>query len=78
VTEQLLHPLVFLLASPLLLGVMVKVKAFFAGRRGAPLLQQYFDIWRLLRKEMVLSRTSSSRDPPPGWFLPSWPVCSFP
>ena len=56
---ELLHPFVFLLASPLLLGVVVKVKAFFAGRRGAPLLQPYFDIWRLLRKEMVLSRTTT-------------------
>ena len=56
---QLLHLFVFLLASPLLLGVVVKVKAFFAGRRGAPLLQAYYDVCRLLRKEMVLSRTTT-------------------
>lgn len=58
-TEQLLHPLIFLLVSPFLLGVIVKVKAFFAGRRGSPLLQAYYDIWRLLQKEMVLSRTTT-------------------
>ncbi|MBI3126276.1 MAG: NADH-quinone oxidoreductase subunit H [Candidatus Tectomicrobia bacterium] len=58
-TARLLHPVVFLLGAPLLLGVVVKVKALAAGRKGAPLLQLYFDIWRLLRKEMVLSRTTT-------------------
>jgi formate hydrogenlyase subunit 4 len=45
--------------SPLLPGVINRVKAFFAGRRGPPLLQAYFDLWKLLRKGAVYSRTTT-------------------
>lgn len=48
-----------LLLSPLILGVINRTKAFFAGRRGPPLLQPYFDLWKLLRKGAVYSRTTS-------------------
>ncbi len=48
-----------LMAPPLLVGVINRVKARFAGRRGPPLLQPYRDLARLLRKDMVLSRTTS-------------------
>lgn len=44
---------------PLLLGVINKTKALFAGRKGAPFLQPYFDILKLLRKSMVLSSTTT-------------------
>src|SRR3990172_1197776 len=44
---------------PLLLGVINKTKAWFAGRRGPPLLQVYYDLARLFRKEMVFSRTTT-------------------
>lgn len=57
--DTFLHLMLLLLMPPLLLGVIIKVKAFFAGRVGAPLLQPYFDILKLLRKEMVLSRTTT-------------------
>ncbi len=40
---------------PLLLGVITRTKAFFAGRIGPPLLQPYYDIARLLKKGSVLS-----------------------
>jgi formate hydrogenlyase subunit 4 len=50
---------IFLLLPPLLLGVINRVKANFAGRRGLPLLQLYFDLWKLLRKGTVISRTTS-------------------
>ena len=50
---------IFLLLPPLLLGVINRVKAIFAGRRGLPLLQLYFDLWKLLRKGTVISRTTS-------------------
>lgn len=57
---DLLVPIVMLLGMPpLLQGVIVKTKAAFAGRRGAPLLQPYRDLARLLRKGMVISRTTS-------------------
>jgi formate hydrogenlyase subunit 4 len=45
--------------APLLMGVIHRVKAVFAGRRGAPLLQLYFDLFRLLRKGAVYSRTTT-------------------
>ena len=52
--------IVLLLAMPpLLLGVIVKVKAAFAGRVGAPILQPYFDLAKLFRKGAVLSRTTT-------------------
>jgi len=59
VVEILTHLAVLLLMPPLLLGVIVKTKAAFAGRKGAPLLQMYFDIWKLLHKDMVISRTTT-------------------
>ncbi len=45
--------------SPLLPGVINRTKAFFAGRRGPPLLQTYFDLWKLLQKGAVYSRTTT-------------------
>jgi len=54
-----LHLALLLLFAPLLQGVIVKTKALFAGRVGAPLLQPYFDLARLLRKECVFSRTTT-------------------
>jgi len=57
--RTLLHLALLLLFAPLLQGVIVKTKALFAGRRGAPLLQPYLDLARLLRKESVFSRTTT-------------------
>jgi formate hydrogenlyase subunit 4 len=48
-----------LLLSPLLPGIVNRTKAWFAGRQGPPLLQAYFDLWKLLRKGAVYSRTTT-------------------
>jgi formate hydrogenlyase subunit 4 len=48
-----------LLLAPLLPGVVNRTKACFAGRRGPPLLQLYFDLAKLLRKGAVYSRTTT-------------------
>ena len=48
-----------LILAPFLLGVINRTKAVFAGRRGAPLLQAYFDLFKLLRKGAVYSRTTT-------------------
>jgi formate hydrogenlyase subunit 4 len=48
-----------LLLPPLLLGVVNRVKARFAGRTGQPLLQLYYDLAKLLRKGTVYSRTTT-------------------
>ncbi len=58
-TEGLLFVFAGLLLAPLLAGVVNRTKAVFAGRRGAPLLQQYRDISKLLRKGAVFSSTST-------------------
>jgi formate hydrogenlyase subunit 4 len=48
-----------LILAPFLLGVINRTKAVFAGRNGAPLLQAYYDLGKLLRKGVVYSRTTS-------------------
>ena len=50
--------LLSLILAPLLPGIVNKVKAFFAGRRGPNLFQLYFDLAKLLRKEGVFSATA--------------------
>ncbi len=56
----LAHLVCLTLIPPLCLGIVVKVKAKFAGRRGAPLLQVYFDIIKLLQKSVVQSHTTTA------------------
>jgi len=53
------HILLALALAPLLLGVINRTKAFFAGRNGQPLFQLYYDLAKLLRKGAVYSRTTS-------------------
>jgi formate hydrogenlyase subunit 4 len=55
----MLHPLAALILSPLLLGIINRIKAYVAGRKGQPLLQTYFDLARLFQKNPVYSRTTS-------------------
>jgi formate hydrogenlyase subunit 4 len=50
---------VWLLLAPLLPGIINKVKAWVAGRRGPPMLQLYYDLVRLWRKGVVLSTAVS-------------------
>ena len=45
--------------APLLPGVINRTKAWFAGRRGPPLLQAYYDLWKLLHKGAVYSQTTT-------------------
>jgi formate hydrogenlyase subunit 4 len=51
--------LLALTLAPLLLGIINRTKAWFAGRRGAPVLQAYHDLFKLLRKGAVYSRTTT-------------------
>src|SRR5205085_8790781 len=59
VAESLLRLLVWLLLAPLLPGLINKVKAWVAGRRGPPVLQLYYDLARLWQKSVVLSELAS-------------------
>lgn len=51
--------LIILLLSPLVQGVIKKLKAQMQGRRGPGIMQPYFDLIRLFKKEMVISDTAS-------------------
>lgn len=66
-TPSVVQLVLALLLAPLLLGVINKVKAAFAGRRGAPLLQAYYDLAKLMSKAAVYSRTA-------GWVFRAGPV----
>jgi formate hydrogenlyase subunit 4 len=59
-----------LLLAPLLAGVINRTKAFFAGRRGQPVLQLYWDIATLLRKGATYSRTTT-------WVFRAGPVAGL-
>ena len=48
-----------MLAAPLMWGITYRVKAWFAGRHGPPLLQLYYDIAKLMRRGCVYSRTTT-------------------
>ncbi len=63
-------PLLALVLSPLLPGVINRTKAVVAGRRGQPILQLYFDLWKLLRKGAVYSRTTT-------WVFRAGPIISL-
>jgi formate hydrogenlyase subunit 4 len=53
------HVLVAFTLPPLLLGVVAKTKALFAGRVGPPLLQPYYDLVKLFQKGSVFSTTTT-------------------
>ena len=59
ILEILARLAVWLLLAPLLPGLINKVKAWVAGRRGPPVLQLYYDLARLWRKGVVLSTLAS-------------------
>lgn len=48
-----------LVLCPLIPGIINRVKAMFAGRKGPPLLQKYYDLRKLLRKDLVYSTTAT-------------------
>ena len=41
------------------IGVINKTKAFWGGKKGASIIQPYFDFFRLMKKGLVISKTSS-------------------
>jgi formate hydrogenlyase subunit 4 len=59
VLDILVRLALWLMLAPLLPGLINKVKAWVAGRRGPPVLQLYFDLARLWRKGVVMSTLAS-------------------
>lgn len=56
----LLTLLLVLAVAPVLPGLATRTRALLTGRRGAPVLQLYRDLARLLRKNVVYSRTTTA------------------
>ncbi|MHB0999209.1 MAG: respiratory chain complex I subunit 1 family protein [Armatimonadota bacterium] len=56
ITIQLINILIFPL---LLVGIIRKVKAFMQNRIGAPLLQPFYDLTKMIRKAETVSKTAS-------------------
>jgi formate hydrogenlyase subunit 4 len=63
-------PLLALLCAPLLFSIINRTKAWVAGRRGQPFLQPYYDLWKLLHKGAVYSRTTT-------WVFRAGPLVSL-
>ena len=51
--------LLVLLAAPLVNGIIKKTKARLQNRRGASILQPYFDLAKFMKKEVIIPATSS-------------------
>lgn len=77
----------WLLLTPLLPGIINKVKAWVAGRKSPPVLRLYYDLAKLWRKGVVLSTLASPAfvaGPAVAWvaltgaamLMPLGPVCS--
>jgi len=56
---QALQMAIVVAIAPLLIGISRKVKARLLRRIGPPVLQPYFDLWKLMHKEMVLAYNAS-------------------
>ena len=54
-----LHLALALLLAPLFTGIINRVKAKVAGRHGKPLLQLYYDLFKLLRRGEARSTSST-------------------
>ncbi|MFO1126095.1 MAG: NADH-quinone oxidoreductase subunit H, partial [Methylocystis sp.] len=62
--------LLVLALSPLLIGLVRKLKARLLRRKGPPIIQPWRDLIRLLRKEVVLAENAS-------WLYRSAPYLIF-
>jgi formate hydrogenlyase subunit 4 len=69
-TDILIHALLIILMPPLLLGVIAKTKAAFAGRTGPSYLQLYYDLAKLIRKGTVISETTT-------WVFTAGPIITL-
>jgi formate hydrogenlyase subunit 4 len=45
--------------SPLLIGIIKKIKAVFQNRKGSTVFQSYVDLWKLFHKDEVVSEDTS-------------------
>lgn len=62
--------LTMILVAPLVNGIILKVKAFSQKRTGPPVFQVYYDLYKLIRKNTVVSDVSS-------WIYKAAPYITF-
>lgn len=56
---KILNLIVLLFLPFLMMGVIKKTKAFWAGRKGVSLFQPLYDFIRLIKKDFVISKTTT-------------------
>lgn len=56
---KILNLIIVLFVPFLMLGVIKKTKAFWGGRYGAPVFQPLYDFVKLVKKDFVISKTTS-------------------
>lgn len=57
---EIMITFLLLLILPLLfIGIINKTKALISGRKGASIFQPYFDVFKLIKKGLVISETTS-------------------
>jgi formate hydrogenlyase subunit 4 len=66
----LLQIIIIITVAPLVNGIIKKIKAFTQKRQGAPVLQMYYDLFKLFKKNIVISETSS-------WIFKATPYIVF-
>ena len=67
---SLVNILLLLIVPFLMVGVIKKTKAFWAGRKGVSIFQPLWDFLRLMKKDSVISETTS-------WVFKFAPVAGF-
>jgi formate hydrogenlyase subunit 4 len=67
---EYLQFIIIVLLSPLIQGIIKKLKAGMQGRVGAGIFQPYYDLLRLMRKDMVVARATS-------WIFKATPYIVF-
>ncbi len=70
VTYFIVQIIVVMMLAPLVNGIIKKVKALSQKRKGAPVLQLYLDLFKLLKKGTVVSDTAS-------WIFKATPYVVF-
>lgn len=61
---------VMICVAPLVNGIIKKIKALSQKRKGAPVLQLYYDLFKLVKKDTVVSETTS-------WIFRAAPYITF-
>ena len=70
IVSVILQIIIILALSPLISGIIKKIKAFFQIRKGPSIFQPYYDIAKLLRKDSVISQNVS-------WIFHAAPIVSL-